>query len=227
MAGALKIKHGTKLYLAFDVPAGQEPKFNMISTFNKSVDDSAFLTSVPMVGGKPLKQDENQKLLFRYGDGDTAQVIAGYVDDEVKEGIRRYWKVRRVTEDRHFVKRADIRMKVEIPVKFMQDTWALKLDGEIDKETGTTMDISNNGLAVYLNHWFEVGETCIFTLPRMGTASDGQDEIEVVGVVCWMREVPKGGAYRFAAGIQLKFADIEERRKMQDYVAYVKKRYKL
>lgn len=89
------------------------------------------------------------------------------------------------------------------------------------------MDISNNGLAVYLNHWFEVGETCIFTLPRMGTASDGQDEIEVVGVVCWMREVPKGGAYRFAAGIQLKFADIEERRKMQDYVAYVKKRYKL
>ena len=85
MAGALKIKHGTKLYLAFDVPAGQEPKFNMISTFNKSVDDSAFLTSVPMVGGKPLKQDENQKLLFRYGDGDAAQVIAGYVDDEVKE----------------------------------------------------------------------------------------------------------------------------------------------
>ena len=180
-----------------------------------------------MVGGKPLKQDENQKLLFRYGDGDAAQVIAGYVDDEVKEGIRRYWKVRRVTEDRHFVKRADIRMKVEIPVKFMQDTWALNLDGEIDKETGTTMDISNNGLAVYLNHWFEVGESCIFTLPRMGTASDGQDEIEVVGVVCWMREVPKGGAYRFAAGIQLKFADIEERRKMQDYVAYVKKRYKL
>ena len=227
MAGALKIKHGTKLYLAFDVPAGQEPNFNMISTFNKSVDDSAFLTSVPMVGGKPLKQDENPKLLFRYGDGDAAQVIAGYVDDEVKEGIRRYWKVRRVTEDRHFVKRADIRMKVEIPVKFMQDTWALNLDGEIDKETGTTMDISNNGLAVYLNHWFEVGESCIFTLPRMGTASDGQDEIEVVGVVCWMREVPKGGAYRFAAGIQLKFADIEERRKMQDYVAYVKKRYKL
>lgn len=52
MAGALKINPGTKLRMAFDVPIGQEPKFNMICTFNKSLDESAFLVSIPMVGEK-------------------------------------------------------------------------------------------------------------------------------------------------------------------------------
>lgn len=149
------------------------------------------------------------------------------MDDVVKEGIRRYWKIRRVTEQRQFIKRVDVRMKVELPIKYMQDTWELNSDGEIDKEQGETMDISNNGLAVYMNRWFEVGESCIFTLPRIGTLSDGVAEQEVVGVVCWVRELPKGDSFRFVCGIQLRFANLEERRKMQEYVMYVKKRYKL
>ena len=149
------------------------------------------------------------------------------MDDVVKEGIRRYWKIRRVTEQRQFIKRVDVRMKVELPIKYMQDTWELNSDGEIDKEQGETMDISNNGLAVYMNRWFEVGESCIFTLPRIGTLSDGVAEQEVVGVVCWVRELPKGASFRFVCGIQLRFANLEERRKMQEYVMYVKKRYKL
>ena len=227
MAGSLNIKHGSKMRLAFDAQVNQEPNFNMICTFNKSLDESAFLVSIPMVGGKPLEADERKKLLFRYGEGEESNIIAGYVDDVVKEGIRRYWKVRRVAEQRQFIKRIDVRMKVELPVQYFQDTWALNSDGEIDKEHGMTMDISNNGLAVYMNRWFDVGATCIFTLPRMGTASEGQEEHEVVGVVCWMREMPKGGAFRYVAGIQLRFANLDERREMQEYVAYVKKRYKL
>ena len=118
-------------------------------------------------------------------------------------------------------------MKVELPVQYMQDTWALNAEGEIDKETGETMDISNNGLAVYMNRWFEVGENCIFTLPRLGTASNGVKELEVVGVICWMREMPKGGPFRFVTGVQLRFANTDERKDMQEYVAYVKDRYKL
>ena len=78
-----------------------------------------------------------------------------------------------------------------------------------------------------MNRWFDVGETCIFTLPRLGTASNGVQEREVVGVICWMREMPKGGPFRFVAGIQLRFNGTEERKDMQDYVAYVKDRYKL
>ena len=115
MAGALKINPGTKLRIAFDVPIGQEPKFNMICTFNKALDESAFLVSIPMVGGKALEPDDNQKLLFKYGDGEDLGIVAGYVDDVVKSGIRHYWKVRRVTEHRQFIKREDIRMKVALP----------------------------------------------------------------------------------------------------------------
>ena len=227
MAGALKINPGTKLRIAFDVPIGQEPKFNMICTFNKTLDESAFLVSIPMVGGKALEPDDNQKLLFKYGDGEDSGIVAGYVDDVVKSGIRHYWKVRRVTEHRQFIKRVDIRMKVSLPIEYMQDTWPLNAEGEITKEAGETMDISNNGLAVYMNRWFAVGETCVFTLPRIGTASEGQPSREVVGVICWMREVPKGGRYRFVSGIQLRFGNDEERSQMQEYVAYVKARYRL
>ena len=225
--GALSIKRGTKIQLAKEAAVGQQPVFNMISTFNKELDESAFLVSIPMMDGKPLAADESQKFLFQYEEGEENRIVAGYVDDVVKEGIRRYWKIRRVSENRQFVKRIDVRMKVELPVKYMQDTWALNSQGEIDQETGETMDISNNGLAVYMNRWFEVGETCIFTLPRLGSATEGMASTEVVGVICWMREMPKGGPFRFVAGIQLRFGDTEERRKMQEYVAYVKNRYKL
>ncbi len=225
--GALSIKRGTKMQLAKEAAVGQQPVFNMISTFNKELDESAFLVSIPMMDGKPLVADESQKFLFQYEEDEENRIVAGYVDDVVKEGIRRYWKIRRVSENRQFVKRIDVRMKVELPVKYMQDTWALNSQGEIDQETGETMDISNNGLAVYMNRWFEVGETCIFTLPRLGSATEGMASTEVVGVICWMREMPKGGPFRFVAGIQLRFGDTEERRKMQEYVAYVKNRYKL
>lgn len=225
--GTLDIKRGTKMQLAKDAAVGQEPVFNMLSTFNKELDESAFLVSIPMLDGKPLQADESQKFLFRYEEGEETRIIAGYVDDVIKEGIRRYWKIRRVTENRQFVKRIDVRMKVELPVKFMQDTWELNSQGEIEQESGETMDISNNGLAVYMNRWFEVGETCIFTLLRLGNASEGMPSREVVGVICWEREMPKGGPFRFVTGIQLRFANTDEKVKMQEYVAYVKKRYKL
>ena len=146
----------------------------MLCTFNKALDESAFLVSAPMVDGKRLVPDETQKLLFKYTEGDESNILAGYVDDVVKEGIRHYLKVRRVAEQRQFIKRMDVRMKVELPITYMQDTWELNSEGEVDKEKGQTMDISNNGLAVYMNRWFEVGESCIFTLPRLGTAAEGQ-----------------------------------------------------
>lgn len=227
MAGSIQINPGTKMRLALDVPAGQTPQFNMVSTFNRALDESAFLVSIPMRDGKAFIPEETQKILFQYGLGEETAIVAGYVDDVIKEGIRRYWKVRKVVEQRQFIKRVDVRMKVELPVKFMQDTWELNAAGEIEKEPGETMDISNNGLAVYMNRWFGVGETCIFTLPRMGTEAEGVHELEVVGVICWMRDLPKGSAFRFVAGIQLRFANVEERMEMQKYVAYVKKRYKL
>lgn len=81
MAGTIDIKPATKLRLALDVPAGKQPVFNMISTFNKALDESAFLVLIPLVDGKAYIPDENQKILFQYGAGEETQVLAGYVDD--------------------------------------------------------------------------------------------------------------------------------------------------
>ena len=46
---ALNVKKGTKMQLALDTKVGQEPQFNMVSTFNKALDESAFLVSIPML----------------------------------------------------------------------------------------------------------------------------------------------------------------------------------
>jgi hypothetical protein len=227
MASALKIESGSKLQLALDVPVGQEPDFSMICTFRKSLDDSAFLISVPMKGGQPLPMNENQKLLIRYGMGDETMILAGYPDDEVKEGLRRFWKIRRVTEQRQFFQRADERLKVALRVEYSQDTWPVNDEGTIDREDGMSMDISAGGAAIYLNRHFDVGEVCQLCLPRVGLDPEGQALEDVVSLVCWMREAPKGSLYRQICGLQFRFADAGERDRMRAYVANVKKKYKL
>lgn len=50
--GALSIKRGTKMQLAKESAVGQQPVFNMISTFNKELDESTFLVSIPRMDGK-------------------------------------------------------------------------------------------------------------------------------------------------------------------------------
>lgn len=226
MAGALKIKTGTKMRIAFDVPVGKEPEFNLIATFKKSLDESAFLVSVPMKDGKPLALDETQKLLMRYGQDDDQVIVAGYADDLVKDGIRNYWKIRRVQEQRTFFKRADERIKVALRIEYMQDDWPLNYDGNISKEDAMTLDISGGGVAMFLNRVFDVGETVFITMPSLGSEKNGHVD-ELVGVVCWNREAPKGSVYRQVCGLQFRFGDDEEKKQLLEYIKYVRKRYKV
>lgn len=226
MAGALTIKNGTKLRLALDVSMGRNPDFNMICTFAKALDESAFLISIPMKDGKAVSIDENQKLLIRYS-GESDMILAGYVDDVVKEGIRRYWKVRRVSEQRQFFRRADERLKVAIPVQYMQETWRPNADGIIEKESGMSLDISVGGMALYMNRRFEIGEACELSLPNIGTSPQGRGIDGIVSVACWVREAPKGSIYRHVCGFQFRFGDGIEKEQMQLYVANIKKKYKL
>lgn len=227
MAGALKIRSGTKLQLAYDAAVGEQPNFNMVCTFNKSLDDSAFLISIPMVGGKALEVDDTQKLLIRYGSGSDAMILAGYVDDTVKDGIRRYWKIRRVSEQRQFFQRADERLKVTLKVEYKQETWEVNENGEIPKEEGMSLDISAGGAAIYLNRRFDVGEICEISLPRIGTTEKGKALVDLVGTVCWLREAPKGSLYRNLCGFQFRFADPSEKQRLQAYLENVKDKYRL
>jgi hypothetical protein len=210
MAAALKIKNGSKLQLAFDTPIGKEPTFDMVCTYQKSLDESAFLISIPMRGA-----------------GADATILAGYPDDVVKDGIRRYWKIRRVTEQRQFFKRADERLKVALRMTYWQDTWPLNDDGQIEKNDGMTLDISNGGAAIYLNRHFDVGEVCMLDLPRVGLGAEGAALNDLVAAVCWEREAPKGSLYRFICGLQFRFGDSSESDRVKAYVANIQKKYKL
>ena len=223
---ALKIKTGTKLRMAYDAELGKEPNFNMVCTFNKSLNESAFLISIPVVNGKALEVDETQKLLIQYGSGNDAMIFAGFVDDIVKEGVRRYWKIRRVSEQRQFFQRADERVKVTLRVEYSQDTWALDENGEIPKEDGMSLDVSAGGAAIFMNRRFDVGEIVELNLPRIGTSERGQALTEI-GNVCWVREAPKGSMYRLLCGLQFRFGDPSEKEQLQGYLANVKEKYKL
>ena len=225
MAGAVKIRSGTRLRLAYDVPIGQEPNFNFVCTFTKSIDESAFLISVPMKEGKPIIMDENMKLLIRYTQGQEELILAGYPDAEVREGIHRYWKIRRVSEQRQFFKRADERVKAPLRVQYFQQTWPVNEDGTFSMEDGMTIDISAGGVALYLNRVFDVGDICDMVLPRVGTTEDGRS-ITVTGEICWKREAPKGSLYRHIAGLQFRFNENQDKEEVKKYVLNVKKRYK-
>lgn len=226
MAGAVRIRKGSKMRMALDYGNEQEPKFTFITTFAGFLDESSFLVSVPLKGGKPLEIEETQRLLFMYQQGDGGLFLAGYVDDEVVEGIHRYWKIRRVEERRQFFKRSDERMKVCLRIKYTQDTWPIR-DGITERLDGMTMDISAGGAAVFLNHRFEVGETCKLFLPHIGNSEAGEAVEDVAGAVCWVREAPKGGLYRFITGVQYRFSNQTERNRMREYTGVVKKNYKV
>ena len=226
MAGELRIKPGTKLRMALDVPIGQQPQFNLVCTFVKSLDVASFLISIPMRDGQPMPMDDTRKLLIRYGTDKDAMIVAGYADDVVKEGIRRCWKIRRVAEQRQFFQRADERLKVTVPITYSQPTWQPDSDGVIRREEGLTLDISAGGLASYVNRRLVVGEACDINLPAIGTGREGR-AITALAAICWIREAPKGSPFRFVCGYQFRFADGEEREQMQLYVANIKKRYKL
>lgn len=99
------------------------------------------------------------------------------MDDIIKEGIRRYLKIYKVSEERKFYQRADVRLKVALPVEYYDETWPLNEHGLITPEKGETLDISNGGVALYSNRVFDVGTVFTFVLPRIGTADDGHCQI--------------------------------------------------
>ena len=220
-----KLRSGTRMQLAFDVPPDQTPKFDMICTFYKSLDESAFLISVPMRDGKPLPMDEKQKLLIRYNSATDPMIMAGYADDEIKEGIRRYWKIRRVTDQRQFFKRADERIKVALRIKYNRLTALPGEDWVMEPEDGLTIDISAGGMAVFINDRMDVGELCSVTLPRVGLSPEGQSISDINAVVCWNREAPRGSIYRNICGLQFRSDEGGQKGRIQDYVLNVKKKF--
>ena len=155
-----QITPGTKLQVAFDVPMGQKTDFNMLATYKENLDEAYFLMSSPLLAGKPLIMDENQKLLLQYKVGEETFVLAGYPEAVEKKGIRTYWKMRKVAEQRSFVKRRDERFKVAMRLTYQRDNAAAS-----EPEDAMTIDVSAGGLAIYLNDYPDVGEALAVQMP--------------------------------------------------------------
>lgn len=220
------IRSGQKLRMAIEAKPGSEPSFDLICSFFKSLDSSAFLISIPMQGSQPLPLDDSRKLLLLIESGNTPVIVTGYADDLVREGIRRYWKIRKV-DQRQFFRRSEQRLKATLRLSYMQDTWRVGANGQIEPMDALSIDISNGGLAMYLRDNFEVGEVCRVTLPKIGVEADGESIKDIVGVVCWTREAPKGSPYKHICGLQFRFESSDEKDALARYVATVQKSFAL
>lgn len=218
----LQIKPGTKLQMAFDVPMGQKTDFNMMATFKETIDDAYFLVSVPMLAGKPLLLDENQKFLMRYSVGDNTFMIAGYPEAVEKVGIRTFWKMRQVAEQRTFFKRRDERFKVSMRLEYQRDN----VDNP-ETEDAMTIDVSAGGVAIYLNDYPDVGEALQVQMPTIRLQGERHELPVQLGIVCWVRQAPKGSLYRNMCGLQFRYADDIERETVKEYMEYVRAKYKM
>ena len=228
MANGLNAKPGSKISIAYDVPIGVQPEFTLMSTFKEDIDDSTFLMSVPFGSdGKPVPMDDDQKFLMRVGSGMEAMIMAGYIDDEIVDGYHTYWKVRRVTELRQFLKRADERYKCALKLQYYSDSWEPNTQGKIEPLEAMTLDISGGGAAMFINTRFDVGEVIELNFPRVGRDFAGEGVSNVVAAVCWYKEAPKGAGYRHICGVQYRFEDSLERERMKIYCEAVRQTYKI
>lgn len=218
----LQIKPGTKLQMAFDVPMGQKTDFNMMATFKEAIDDAYFLVSVPMLAGKPLLLDENQKFLMQYSVGDNTFMIAGYPEAVEKVGIRTFWKMRQVAEQRTFFKRRDERFEVSMRLEYQRDN----VDNP-ETEDAMTIDVSAGGVAIYLNDYPDVGEALQVQMPTIRLQGERHELPVQLGIVCWVRQAPKGSLYRNVCGLQFRYADDIERETVKEYMEYVRAKYKM
>ena len=218
----LQIKPGTKLQVALDVPMGQKTDFNMMATFKEAIDDAYFLISAPMLAGKPLLLDENQKLLMQYSVGDNTFMIAAYPEAVQKAGIRTYWKMRQVAEQRTFFKRRDERFKVAMRVEYQRDN----VDNP-ETEDAMTVDVSAGGVAIYLNEYPDVGEALQVQMPAVRLQGQRHELPVQLGIVCWVRQAPKGSLYRNVCGLQFRYANDLERETVKEYMGYVREKYKM
>lgn len=218
----LHIKPGSKMRVAFDAPVGSKTEFNMLATFKRAIDEACFFVSAPMLDGHALTLDENQKFLLQYGEGENTFVIAAYPECVEKVGIRTFWKMRKVAEQRVFTKRRDERFKVAMHVSYQRDT----VFGN-HKADATTIDVSAGGLALYVDDYLEVGEALRVSMLPIQLGSEMHELPAELGIVCWLRPAPKGSLYRNVCGLQFRYADELEREQMKEFVGFVREKYKI
>ena len=130
--------------------------------------------------------------------------------------------MRKVAEQRSFVKRRDERFKVAMRLTYQRDNAPTP-----EPEDAMTIDVSAGGLAIYLNDYPDVGEALAVQMPAIRLQGERHELPEQLGIVCWVRRAPKGSLYRNVCGLQFRYADDMERELVKEYVGYIRAKYKL
>ena len=130
--------------------------------------------------------------------------------------------MRKVAEQRTFIKRRDERFKVAMRLTYQRDNAAAP-----EPEDAMTIDVSAGGLAIYLNDYPDVGEALAVQMPVIRLRGERHELPEQLGIVCWVRCAPKGSLYRNVCGLQFRYADDMERELVKEYVGYIRAKYKL
>ena len=213
----INLKSGTKLDVTFTDDSGAV--IEVKSTFEKNEDEVTILISRPLHQGKPVSVDENTRLILEGGQQIVVS-LEGYVEGEVRRGPRTYWRVRTVNNRSVVNQRADARIKAELALRVQKTYWNQEGIDSIETLDCLSLDISNGGIAFYLNAPVSAGEILELELPKQGRFSP----VSLRGEACWMREADQASAYRYITGVRFLTDNARDRDRITRYVAALAKK---
>lgn len=209
----LKIPSGTKIDLQL-IKDNEKKVLALKSTFEKNVDDVSFLVSAPLHKGKYIIFEQFDKLTIKYHQGQTKRILSGYIEQYVQIGVRNYWQVHIVSEEREFVRRAHERIKASLRVSYNKYTME-NIMQKRDKMYALSRDISAGGVSLRINEYLQPEEIVEVTLPPLGNIKSFSQKAEAR----WIMSTENNKAFSYIAGFRFIFKNSEEKESMKTYVS--------
>lgn len=209
----LKIASGTKIDLQLIRDKEKKPLI-LKSTFEKNVDDVSFLISAPLHKGSYMVFEQFDKLSIKYHQGQTKRILFGYIEEYVQIGVRNYWQVHIVSEEREFVRRAHERIRASIRVSYTKYA-AENNPKKQDIMYALSHDISAGGISLRINNCLEPEEILEVTLPPLGKIKSFSQKCEVR----WIMATDNNKAFSYASGFRFIFKNNAEKENMKAYVS--------
>ncbi|MDD2568536.1 MAG: PilZ domain-containing protein [Clostridia bacterium] len=209
----LKISSGTKIDLQL-IKDNEKKVLALKSTFEKNVDDVSLLISAPLHKGKYIIFEQFDKLSIKYYQVQTKHILFGYIEDYVQIGLRNYWQVHMVSEERQFVRRAHERIKALLRVSYNKYAGENTFQKQ-DKMYALSRDISAGGISLRINRYLEPKEIIEVTLPPLGKIKSFSQKVEAR----WIMATENNKAFSYVAGFRFIFKNSTEKENLKAYVS--------
>ena len=208
----LRIASGTKLDLQL-IGLEHGKKLYLKSTFEKNVDEDCFLISAPIHKEEYVIFEPLAKLVIRYVQGNIIRILTGCVDEHIKIGVRNYWKIHMLSEERQFVKRSHERTNISLRISFNKANILSNDPYKKEKMYAIGKDISYGGIALKINDLLETNDVIEINLPLVGRM-----KITQKAQTRWITATEKDKSFSYLAGFRFVFTTAEEKENMKAYV---------